>query len=372
MPGDRVHRARIDAAVSAWMAETRWDFDGRRFDRLARELFAYQFEQCPPYARFCSARGIEPNAIDSWRQIPAVPAGAFKEVRLACFPEDTTLKTFRTSGTSHTRRGELHLDTLALYEASLTASLSRFVFPDLAAGKRMALRILAPSAREAPDSSLSHMFHTAIETFGNAESRFDIVAGKLEIETLCGFLARAEREGQPVALCGTAFAFVHLLDSLEQDSHRDFRLPRGSRVMETGGYKGRSRELDRETLHTLLGQRLGVEASHVLNQYGMTELGSQFYDSSLREPRQPRRKLGPPWTRVRLVDPETGGEAGEESAGMVVVHDLSNTGSLAAIQTADIGRRADDGFWILGREPGAEERGCSIAADLMLEGESAP
>ena len=122
--GQKAHRARIDDALAAWMADPRWDFDEDRFDRLARELFAYQFEQCPAYARFCSARGVEPQGVDSWRQIPAVPAGAFKEVRLACFAEDTTIKTFRTSGTSQARRGELHLDTLELYEASLTASLA--------------------------------------------------------------------------------------------------------------------------------------------------------------------------------------------------------------------------------------------------------
>ena len=106
----------------------------------------------------------------------------------------------------------------------------------------------------------------------------------------------------------------------------------------------------------------------MINQYGMTERASQFYDSLLVEPTAPRRKLGPPWARVRIVDPETGDDAADGELGMIVVHDLANTGSVAAIETADLGRRIADDFEIGGRAPDAEARGCSIAADVMLSG----
>jgi acyl-coenzyme A synthetase/AMP-(fatty) acid ligase len=179
----------------------------------------------------------------------------------------------------------------------------------------------------------------------------------------------AARE-EPTTLCGTAFAFVHLLDEMDA---RGFRVAcaKGSRIMETGGFKGRARELSRDALHAALERTLGVPTARIINQYGMTELGSQFYDSLLVDPAGPRRKLGPPWARVRLIDPETGRDVAEAETGMVVVHDLANTGSVAAIQTADIGRRvagSPPGFEILGRDPGAEARGCSIAADTMLAG----
>ena len=98
----------------------------------------------------------------------------------------------------------------------------------------------------------------------------------------------------------------------------------------------------------------------------MTELASQFYDSQLRLPGEPRRKLGPPWARVRLVDPVGGGPTPDGEPGAIAVVDLANTGSVLALQTADLGRRIGDGFDVLGREPGAEARGCSIAADEML------
>ena len=103
----------------------------------------------------------------------------------------------------------------------------------------------------------------------------------------------------------------------------------------------------------------------------MTELGSQFYDSALAEPGALRRKLGPPWARVRIVDPETDAEVAAGEPGAIVVLDLANTGSVAAIRTADLGCRIADGFEVLGREPFAEDRGCSIAADELLGGTSA-
>jgi hypothetical protein len=111
-----------------------------------------------------------------------------------------------------------------------------------------------------------------------------------------------------------------------------------------------------------------VPARRSVNQYGMTELGSQFYDSVLRSPDAPRRKLRPPWTRVRVVDPATGREAAQGSPGALVIFDLANTGSVLALQTADVGCAFADGFEVLGREPGAEQRGCALAADALLEG----
>jgi hypothetical protein len=137
--------------------------------------------------------------------------------------------------------------------------------------------------------------------------------------------------------------------------------------METGGFKGRDRELPRDALYQRLHRVLGVPPERIVNQYGMTELGSQFYDSVLRFPGTPRRKLRPPWARVRLIDPESGDEAPYGEIGVVTFLDLANTGSVLAIQSADLGRALGDGFEVMGREPGAEARGCSIAADEMLQ-----
>jgi hypothetical protein len=360
-------RAAIDADVLEWIGENNWERDEDRFDALAQRIFRHQFDQCLPYARFAKGRGVTADSLRWWTEIPAVPSAAFKEMPLRSFPESQTQLTLRTSGTSGSKRGELHLDTLTVYKASALASLRRHLLPELEPGQA-SFRILAPSSTEVPDSSLSLMFEFLIEDFGAQESAFDIRNGALELEALTRGIEVCIQGEKPVVLCGTAFAFVHLLDELGQQGLR-FPCPPGSRIMETGGFKGRSRELSRVELHSGLSDAFGIEPSSIINQYGMTELGSQFYDSTLIDPLGPRRKLIPPWVAVRMMDPETSLEVEPGDVGMVTLLDLANTGSIAAIQTADLGRQIPGhphGFEVLGRQEGAEERGCSIAADEML------
>jgi len=373
-------RRALDARIGAWMVEGRelagFAPDESRFEALALELFEFQLAHCAPYARYCASLGRSRTNVGSWRDIPAVPSGAFKELRIASFDAPQTARVFRTSGTSTARRGELHLDTLALYEASLLPTLEHLFLAGVRG--RMRMRALAPSPDDAPDSSLSHMLGRLLAARAiEAESGFDVCEGALDCRALECALDDACAKGEPIALLGTAFAFVHWLD--ERRARSPLSLPSGSRVMETGGFKGRSREVSRAELHGGLARALGIARTHIVNQYGMTELGSQFYDSSIVDPEGPIRKLGPPWARVRAIDPETGRDVGPGELGVLVVHDLANTGSVAAIETADLGRIVAasgasavswrcDGFEVIGRAPGAEARGCSIAADVMLGG----
>jgi hypothetical protein len=367
-----MNRTEIEVDVLEWMKRTPWHADHARFERLALALFRFQFEACEPYARFCRSLERTPSNVEGFEEIPAVPTGAFKEFDLCCFELDETIKTFRTSGTSSERRGRLRLDTLKLYESSLL-SILREIFLDDLRGKHPEMHFLAPSAEEAPDSSLSHMFATLLAAEGGSGSRFDLREGRLDLESLDHARRRAGEGDQPMLIMGTSFAFVHFLDETAKSSTDAWKLPGGSRVMETGGFKGRSREIPRDVLRRDLAGRFGIPETSVVNQYGMTELGSQFYDSTVVDPNGPRRKLVAPWTRVRIIDPKTGHDVDGAEAGMIVIHDLANTGSIAAIQTADLGRAVRDatgksiGFDVLGRFEGAEERGCSIATDIMLD-----
>jgi hypothetical protein len=359
-------RAAVEAQLLAWMREADFAPDAERFEALALALFRVQFARCAPYARLCEARGATPERVRSWRDVPAVPAGAFKEVALRGFPAAASCKVFRTSGSSGTRRGELHLDTLRLYEASVGPPFDRFVLPELEGRPgRARLLVLAPAPGEVPDSSLSHMFGVLLGRRGDPASGFFVRGGALDAPVLVAALEACGDTDAPVALCGTAFAFVHLLDALRAAGRR-LRLPPSARVMETGGFKGRVRERPRGELLAEIEERLGVPPERVVDQYGMTELASQFHDSVLRHPGEARRKLGPPWARVRLVDPATGADCVPGDVGLVQVHDLANTGSVAAILTADLGRAVGDGFEVLRRAPDAEARGCSIGADEML------
>jgi len=358
-------RTELENRILAWMRDPCWSSDETRFNELALELFALQYAQCEPYRRFCAARRRSPGKVAHWSEIPPVPTGAFKEFSLCCFPPHTAQRIFRTSGTSTQQRGALYLDTLTLYEASLLASFTRCVLPDLLPHELMTFLILAPSGEEAPDSSLSYMLDVVVRKKGTQHSGFFVRSGKLYGEELLAVLERTANAGEAVTLCGTAFAFMHWLDGCVRKAAR-LALPIASRIMETGGFKGRSRELPRSEFYALLEEFTGISRGHIINQYGMTELGSQFYDSNLRYPGLRRRKLAPPWTRLRFLDTTLENEVAEGETGIIAIYDLANTGSVFAVQTADVGRRVETGFEIFGREVSAEERGCSIAADAML------
>lgn len=365
-------RSEIEEEVLAWMSELTWATDDARFKKLALALFKYQYDHCEAYARFCQALGRTPDETHHFADIPAIPTGAFKEFDLCCFDIASRIKTFQTSGTSTDRRGNLHLDTLKLYEASLLASLRRNILDDLV-GQRPRMRFLAPDADEEPNSSLTHMFETLRLAEGGPASAFDLHDGLLDLAALQEAVSAAGQGDAPILLFGTSFAFVHFLDATVDSAADDWRLPPGSRLMETGGFKGRSREVHPKMLRDDLARRFAIPETNIINQYGMTELGSQFYDSTWLDGSGPRRKLAPPWTRVRIIDPMTRQDVAPGEEGMIVIHDLANTGSIAAIQTADLGRWVpvksgeEPGFNILGRFNGAEERGCSIATDIMLE-----
>jgi len=180
----------------------------------------------------------------------------------------------------------------------------------------------------------------------------------LDFDYVVPLLHLASEGKKPLLLIGTAFLFVHLLDHLREHGTR-YKLPRGSRIVETGGYKGRSREIPKPELHALISKYLGVPQQHIICEYGMSELSSQAYD----DPTQPSRILRfPPWARVQIIDPETGCEVAEGETGLVRVFDLANIFSVQAVQTEDLGIRRGDGFEVIGRAALAEPRGCSLMA----------
>ncbi|HTO51982.1 MAG TPA: long-chain fatty acid--CoA ligase [Myxococcota bacterium] len=355
-------RAEIEREVRAWIAEgVDAPADDARFERLALALFRLQVECGAAYRRWCAALGRDPATVKSWREIPAVPTGAFKEARLAIFPPSATIRTFRTSGSTTELRGALELDDLSLYDASLEATFGAFICPER---RRLRFLVLAPSADQAPDSSLSYMFSRAAAVMGTPDSEFLVDAHGWDPERAIAVLRGAR---QAMVLAGTAFAFVHLLDRLAERGE-SLALPAGTRVMETGGFKGRARELSREQLHGGIAERLGVPRARIVNQYGMCELASQFYEPSLRTGVASDVKFVPPWVRTRVVDPVTQADVPVGAGGVLAHFDLANVGSVLAVLTSDQGECAAGGFRVFGRLRGAEARGCSLAADALLGG----
>jgi len=335
------------------------------FDGLALEVFAYQYARNAPYRRYCDRIDRSPADVRSWRDVPAIPASAFGAARLACFPPSATGLTFVSSGTTSRGNESRHeLETAALYDASLVSHYRARVLPDARSMKHV---VLAPDFAEAPSSSLSYMLSKIVDVAGAPGSGFFIRDGELDFDGA----AAALRDGDgPVVVFGTAFAFVHFFDRcLERDLR--FQLPIGSRIVETGGFKGKSREVARDELYASFGQLFGVPRVLCLSEYGMCELTSQWYDANLDDyfaGRAPRVdvKVGPHWARATVVDPVTAQPVAAGEEGLIQFFDLSNRGSVSAILTADLGKEADGGIVLLGRSAGALPKGCSIAVDALL------
>ena len=341
--------------------------DDGAFNKLALELFAHQFGRNELYRKYCVRLGRTPKETGRWEAIPAVPTEAFKELPLTCFPLEKADRVFVTSGTTAVgKHGKHYLPTLALYEASLKPCFEAHVLPD---GARMRMLALASPAEATPTSSLGHMIEVVKREFGKPESAYYIGEKGLDFDGLARALKELQNSGEPVCLMGTAFAFVHFLDACKERVLR-FSLPAGSRIMDTGGFKGKSREVSREELRGMYEDALGIPEDHVVNEYGMTELCSQAYDSILLESvdgvKSPRHKVAPPWMRTVVIDPETMQPAKKGQLGILRHFDLANRGSVMAVQTDDLGYETEGGFEVVGRVRGAEARGCSIAVDELL------
>ena len=336
------------------------------FETLALAVFRHQFECNAPYRAYCERRGASPDSVRSWAEIVAVPTDAFRAAPLICGGPESAVAAFRTSGTTAgaARRGTHYFHDLSLYDAALRAGFSAHLLPD---GVRLLILSLVPAPADAPDSSLSHMMGEVVEALGTGGSRFLVGPGGLELESTIAALREAERESRPVLVAGTSFAFVHLIDALRERVER-IALPAGSRGMDTGGFKGRSREVEREELYAALAQTLGVPVEWWVNEYGMTEMSSQFYDGRAGAAGEVAGRVhrGPGWVRTRAFDPESLEPVRDGEVGVLRHWDLANLDSVLALQTADLGRVVPGGFQLLGRAQGAEARGCSIAMDELL------
>jgi len=318
----------------------------RDFGSLALESHRFQRRWNQPFANFCAT---QPEPRD-WREIPAVPQSAFKHFTLSVAP-DLATKVFHTSGTSGQRHGRHTLLNTRLYEESVRAGWSR-----LGLARRRHLVLVAHPA-DAPHSSLAHMMGAldplAVETVWALDRQ-----GQFS-KALTATLEHAEASGEPIAILGTALAFLNFFEQL---GSRHFHLPAGSYAMETGGFKGSGRDIEKGDLYRRLGDFLDLAPDAVLNEYGMTELSSQFYSHGLGRPH-----TGAPWLRAIVFHPESGAEVEVGQTGALRLFDLANLGSVVALETQDLAVRGEEGFTLLGRDPGALPRGCSRSADELLQ-----
>ena len=332
------------------------------FDALALSVFEHQFDSVLPYQRHCQRRGVTRASVRNWREIPPVPVLAFKETELCCkWPE----RVFLTTGTSRgaEKRGRHMLPDLRLYRASAIAGLRRFLLPD---HERMRIVSLIPSAPEAPESSLAQMVAWAIEELGEPDSVHAVSSAGIDYRACVEALHLSEHSGTPLCLMTTTAALIQLIDYCS-DRRLAFRLPHGCRVMDTGGSKGAPRALSRRGLLQACWNTFAFPGYFCVNEYGMAELSSQFYDNVIcnrvRGHFAPRFLTGPPWARVRVLDPVTLDDVPEGDPGLLCLYDLANAGTAVAVLTEDIGCLTGEGFEVRGRARGAEPRGCSLSVE---------
>ena len=360
----------IREEVGRQIARAEWDsdHDEEGFTRAALMLFRFQAEHMPPYLAFAFHLGIDPTGLTDWRDIPPVPASAFKGHDLSIAPPGSEAAIFETSGTSISRPGRIRLGSTVLYEASLLQNFKRHLLPDSA---KLPAVVFGPHFEEANHSSLWFMVDHVVKR--EAKSGAWLVRDGVPRWGLADeILSEAASSNQPVLLLGTTLLYMAYFERLASQNRR-VALPAGSRAMDTGGAKGLRTEFARAEVAGAFAAHLGIPETHLVNEYGMAELCSQFYDDNLLayvegRPRREGKRI-PPWVRTRVLDPETLREVPDGTQGILVHYDLANLDTPLAIQTEDIGARVGNRLTISGRLPAAEARGCSLAFEQFVEAE---
>ena len=343
------------------------DFEGN-FDSFAVAMFYRQYSRIPAYRAYVDHLGLDPTGPTESRDIPPVPASAFKTHDLSSAAPGAEAAIFETSGTSISRPGRIRLASTTLYDASLLVNLKQHLLPD---GAKLPAIVFGPHREEAPHSSLWYMVDHVVKK--EAKSGAWLVRdGAPRWDLADEILSDAASSNQPVLLLGTTLLYMAYFERLASMDRR-FALPPGSRAMDTGGAKGLRTEFNRAEVETAFADRLGIPSTHLVNEYGMAEMGSQFYDDNLLamvegRPREAGKRI-PPWVRTRVLDPETLREVSDGQQGILVHYDLANLDTPLAIQTEDIGSRVGNRLTIAGRLPAAEARGCSLAFEQFVEAE---
>ncbi len=316
---------------------------------MALELAAWQRARNPAYGAFCGQ--VDPRAM---HEIPALPVALFRSLPLSCHPEQPPVHLFHTSGTTTGSPGVHRLVDTVTYDLA-SAGWFRAWLPD---APSRAISLL-PSPASAPHSSLSHMV-------GLLYPRARWLAEATPMADAAAAWEILSQQREPVFVASTALSLASLLDGTGQCT-----LPPGSVLMTTGGFKGRSLEVEPEGLLREASRRLGPGV-RLVGEYGMTELCSQLWSRpwtpGSAEPLCARGPFfAPPWLVPIVVDPGSGAPQPVGQRGQLRFVDLANDHSVLAIETMDLGSLdADGGLLLHGRLPGAAARGCSLSAEEAL------
>ena len=310
----------------------------KQFEKIALKVFRYQYENNAIYREFCNLLKTDKGAVKSLEQIPFLPIQFFKSHEVLSSHEPVQ-ETFTSSGTTGMITSKHLITDVTLYEQSYRNAFSEF-YGNI---EDYAVLALLPSYLERTGSSLIYMVKDLIELSNNENSGFYLH----NYDELISKLLELDAAGQNVILIGVTYA---LLDLIEK---RKFQL-KNTIIMETGGMKGKRKEIIREELHQILCEGFGVSSIH--SEYGMTELLSQAYSlgNGIFE--------SPSWMHILIRDPEdaiTYVDPGK--TGGINVIDLANINSCSFIATQDLGKKyPNNTFEVLGRFDNSDIRGCNL------------
>lgn len=311
--------------------------DAVDFERMALKVFAFQYEHNELYQEFCNHLSRTPENVSLISEIPFLPIAFFKSRKVVCNSATEDI-VFSSSGTTGSVTSKHFVSDLKLYQQSFRHALACF-YGNI---KQYTVLALLPSYLERKGSSLTYMVEDMIQQSKAAESGFYLH----NIDELAANLKQLDGEGRKIILIGVSFA---LLDLIEK---HQFKLNH-TIVMETGGMKGRRKELIRKELHQLLCEGFGVDKIH--SEYGMTELLSQAYSKGEGV------FQAPPWMKILIRDPEDPMRIlpDGKSGGLNII-DLANLNSCSFIATQDLGRVSNDSFEVIGRFDHSDIRGCNL------------
>jgi len=310
------------------------------FDSLALDVFKFQFEHNKVYRSFCDLLYKHPSDVKCTSDIPFLPIQFFKshEILSSVHPIE---KTFSSSGTTGSITSKHLVTDVKLYEDSYTKAFKHFY----GAIEDYVVLALLPSYLEREGSSLIYMVNDLIDKSKQTESGFYLN----NIEELAHTLKALETKKQKTLLIGVSFALLDLVEQFQLNLNH-------TTIMETGGMKGRRKEIIRQELHQILQTGFGVEQIH--SEYGMTELLSQAYSkgNGIFE--------CPPWMKILTRDTEDALTIQRPNkTGGINVIDLANINSCSFIATQDLGKVYDNGhFEIIGRFDNSDIRGCNLMA----------
>lgn len=329
------------------------DASADEFDAVARALFTFQYTHIEPLRNYCASLGITPENLETIGDIPAIGLNVFKETSFFAGSEPS--RVFHTSGTSGKGRGSSCFDDedLELMRTSILCNCRQQLFSD---GLKTRFLMLVPSPLEAKDMIMAYGMNCIATQWGFEPPFFAVHQGGFLGREAVSYIQQAIADQVPLTIVGGSFGFVNFIDGM-QDTLPHLPLPPGSRLLDAGGFKGRSRELNRDDFTELTSHYFNVPRSSCFNLYGLTELASQFY-SRAGQVKQP-----PHWTKVRVCNPMTMQDVPEQEQGVAVLYDLANIARPFVILTDDLAVSHKEGFELLGRASGSVPRGCSLSLE---------